>query len=42
MSGQAPIDLDTFDAFLDWLQNSGPDGTSVRTVREVMNAGAAR
>jgi peptidoglycan/xylan/chitin deacetylase (PgdA/CDA1 family) len=42
MSGQAPIDLDTFDAFLEWLQNSAPDGTSVSTVREVMNMSAAR
>jgi len=42
MTGQAPIDLETFDAFLDWLQNSAPDGTSVSTVREVMNMNAAR
>jgi peptidoglycan/xylan/chitin deacetylase (PgdA/CDA1 family) len=42
MTGQAPIDMDTFDAFLDWLQNSAPDGTSVSTVREVMNMNAAR
>jgi hypothetical protein len=34
--------MDTFDAFLDWLQNSAPDGTSVSTVREVMNMNAAR
>jgi peptidoglycan/xylan/chitin deacetylase (PgdA/CDA1 family) len=38
MTGQAPIDMEAFDTFLDWLQNSAPDGTSVSTVREVMSA----
>lgn len=27
----------TFDAFLDWLQNGAPAGTTVKTVRQVMN-----
>jgi peptidoglycan/xylan/chitin deacetylase (PgdA/CDA1 family) len=31
-----PIELDTFNAFLDWLQNSAPPGTSVKTVGQVM------
>jgi peptidoglycan/xylan/chitin deacetylase (PgdA/CDA1 family) len=37
----APIELDTFNAFLDWLQNAGqpgqaPAGTVVQTVRQVL------
>ncbi len=37
----APIELDTFNAFLDWLQSAGqpggaPAGTSVQTVRQVL------
>jgi peptidoglycan/xylan/chitin deacetylase (PgdA/CDA1 family) len=38
MSGEAPIEASTFGAFLDWLQHGAPDGTKVRTVRQVMSA----
>jgi peptidoglycan/xylan/chitin deacetylase (PgdA/CDA1 family) len=39
----APTEIDTFNAFLDWLQNAGqpggaPAGTVVQTVRQVMNS----
>ncbi|MEX5718521.1 polysaccharide deacetylase family protein [Geodermatophilus maliterrae] len=36
MASEAPIEASTFSAFLDWLQHDAPDGTTVRTVREVM------
>jgi peptidoglycan/xylan/chitin deacetylase (PgdA/CDA1 family) len=41
-SSWAPIELDTLNAFLDWLQNAGqpggaPAGTVVQTVRQVIN-----
>jgi peptidoglycan/xylan/chitin deacetylase (PgdA/CDA1 family) len=41
-SSWAPIELDTFNAFLDWLQNAGqpggaPTGTVVQTVRQVIS-----
>jgi peptidoglycan/xylan/chitin deacetylase (PgdA/CDA1 family) len=41
-SSWASIELDTFNAFLDWLQNAGqpggaPAGTAVQTVRQVIN-----
>jgi peptidoglycan/xylan/chitin deacetylase (PgdA/CDA1 family) len=36
MSGEAPLDVPTFAAFLDWLQRGAPAGTTVQTVREVM------
>ena len=37
-----PIELDTFNALLDWLQNAGqpggaPAGVVVQTVRQVVN-----
>jgi hypothetical protein len=38
MSGAAPVDVETFTAFVDWLESDAPDGTSVRTVRQVMTA----
>jgi peptidoglycan/xylan/chitin deacetylase (PgdA/CDA1 family) len=39
----APTELDTFNAFLDWLQKAGqpggaPAGTAVQTVRQVINS----
>jgi peptidoglycan/xylan/chitin deacetylase (PgdA/CDA1 family) len=37
MSSDAPIDARTFAAFLDWLEDDAPQGTTVRTVREVMS-----
>jgi peptidoglycan/xylan/chitin deacetylase (PgdA/CDA1 family) len=38
----APVELDTLNAFLDWVQNAGqpggaPAGTTVETVRQVIN-----
>ncbi len=41
-SSWAPIELDTFNALLDWLQNAGqpggaPAGVVVQTVRQVVN-----
>jgi peptidoglycan/xylan/chitin deacetylase (PgdA/CDA1 family) len=41
LTSWAPVELDTFNAFLDWLQNAGqpggaPAGTSVQTVRDVI------
>lgn len=40
MSGESPIESRNFIAFLDWLQRAAPDGTAVRTVRDVVNAPA--
>jgi peptidoglycan/xylan/chitin deacetylase (PgdA/CDA1 family) len=37
MASEAPIGADTFSAFLDWLQHDAPDGTTVRTVAQVMS-----
>jgi peptidoglycan/xylan/chitin deacetylase (PgdA/CDA1 family) len=37
MSGEAAIEERAFAAFLDWLQDAAPDGTSVRTVQQVMS-----
>jgi hypothetical protein len=37
MSSEVPIEDSTFAAFLDWLKDSAPDGTTVRTVQEVMS-----
>jgi len=37
MSSEAPIEESTFGAFLDWLKDAAPDGTTVRTVQEVMS-----
>ncbi len=37
-----PIEESTFAAFLDWLQHGAPDGTRVRTVRQVMSATPVR
>ncbi len=34
-----PVQDTTFNAFLDWLQNSAPPATSVKTVRQVMSGG---
>jgi peptidoglycan/xylan/chitin deacetylase (PgdA/CDA1 family) len=36
MATWAPIDVNTFNAFLDWLQYGAPKGTTVRTVSDVM------
>lgn len=36
MSGTSPVDGATFVAFLDWLADDAPEGTTVQTVREVM------
>ncbi len=36
MASEAPIEADTFSAFLDWLQDDAPDGTTVQTVRQVV------
>jgi len=38
MSSEAPMEDGTFTAFLDWLQHDAPEGTTVRTVRQVMDA----
>ncbi len=43
-SSWGPTDMSTLNAFLDWLQNAGqpggaPVGTTVQTVRQVMNGG---
>lgn len=40
LSSRAPIELDAFNAFLDWLQSAGqpgraPAGTGVKTVLQV-------
>jgi peptidoglycan/xylan/chitin deacetylase (PgdA/CDA1 family) len=37
MSSDAPVEVSTFAAFLDWLKDASPDGTTVRTVQEVMS-----
>jgi peptidoglycan/xylan/chitin deacetylase (PgdA/CDA1 family) len=37
MSSDAPIEAGTFAAFLDWLEDAAPAGTTVRTVREVIS-----
>jgi hypothetical protein len=34
-----PIKDTTFNSFLDWLQNSAPPATTVKTVRQVMSGG---
>ncbi|MGY1661079.1 polysaccharide deacetylase family protein [Geodermatophilus sp. SYSU D00705] len=36
MSGESPVDVASFTAFLDWLGDGAPPGTTVQTVREVM------
>jgi hypothetical protein len=37
MSGEAAIEEGVFAAFLDWLRDDAPEGTTVRTVRQVMS-----
>jgi peptidoglycan/xylan/chitin deacetylase (PgdA/CDA1 family) len=37
MTGEAPVDDETFAAFLDWLKHGAPKGTTVRTVKQVLS-----
>jgi peptidoglycan/xylan/chitin deacetylase (PgdA/CDA1 family) len=39
MAGEAPIDANTFSAFLDWLQHDAPQGTTVKTVAQALREG---
>jgi peptidoglycan/xylan/chitin deacetylase (PgdA/CDA1 family) len=39
MASYKPIKDTTFNSFLDWLQNSAPPATNVKTVRQVMSGG---
>jgi len=39
MASYKPIKDTTFNAFLDWLASSAPPGTTVQTMRQVMNGG---
>lgn len=36
LASEAPIEASTFSAFLDWLEDDAPDGTTVQTVRQVL------
>jgi len=37
MTGEAAVEEGVFAAFLDWLRDDAPEGTTVRTVRQVMS-----